>query len=102
MKALTEIVKLKGSPIQRRQARVEAFKIFIASNRKQKSIRELIALYALESGLRRKVVEEYLQLLLDSGLYKKQHIGRGHFMLLTETECARDCHLLTRYSMKHF
>ena len=92
MTALTEIVKLKGSPIQRRQERIEAFKAFVASHRKQKSIRELIALYALESGLRRKVVEEYLQLLLDSGLYKKHHIGRGRSVLLTETEYARTGH----------
>jgi len=89
VRALSELVKLKGSPIQRRLARVEAFKRFAASNRRQKSTRELIALYALESGLRRKVVEEYLQLLLDSGLYKKHHVGRGRFMLFTEAEYGR-------------
>ena len=83
---MSETVQLKGSPIQRRHARVEAFKRFVASNRKLKSIRELIALYALESGLRRKVVEEYLKLLLDSGFYKKHHVGRGRFVLLTEAE----------------
>jgi hypothetical protein len=87
VRALTDIAKLKGSPIQRRQARIEAFKRFVSSNRKQKSIRELIALYALESGLRKKVVEEYLQLLLDSGFCKKQHVGRRRFVLFTEAEC---------------
>lgn len=82
---MSEIVKLKGSPIQRRQARIEAFKTFVASNIKRNSIRKLIALW-LESGPRKKVVKEYLQLFLDSGLYKKHHLGRGQFMLLTEAE----------------
>jgi len=45
----------------------------------------------LESGLRKKVVEEYLQLLLDSGIYRKHHVGRGRKMLLTEVEFQRAC-----------
>lgn len=83
---LGDPIKLKGSPIQRRQARIKAFKELIASNRKQKSVRELIALYALESGLRKKVVEEYLKLLLDSGTYKRCHRGRGHVLLVLSSE----------------
>ena len=51
---MSETVQLKGSPIQRRQERIEAFKALVASNRKRKSICELIALYALESGFEEK------------------------------------------------
>lgn len=87
---LSETVKLIGSPIQPRMERIEDFKRFVASHRKLKSIRELIALYALESGLRKKVVEEYLQLLLDSGIYRKLHVGRGRKMLLTEAEFQKE------------
>ena len=83
-------IQVECSATLGRKKRIEAFKAFVASNRKQKNVKELIALYALESGLRRKVVEEYLQLLLDSGLYKKHHLGRGRFILLIEIEYEKE------------
>ena len=85
-----KLLKLIGSPIQRHMKRVEAFRRFVSSHRKQKTVRELIALFSLEFGIRRKVVEEYLQLLLDSGIYKKHHLDYGRLMLLTEAEYEKE------------
>ena len=86
MTTLGETAKLIGSPIQRRMKRIEAFKRFVSSHRKHKTIRELTALFSLEFGIRKKVAEEYLQLLLDSGFYWKHRIGPGQFMLLSPSE----------------
>ncbi len=36
-------------------------------------------------------MEEYLQLLLDSGLDRKGHVGSGRKMFLTEAEFQRAC-----------
>lgn len=71
MTNLSETVQLKGSPIQRRMQRIEEFKRFVVSNRESKKVKTLIALFSLESGLRKKVVLEYLRLLLDGGFYKE-------------------------------
>lgn len=58
--------------VRERKRRLEAFKRFIEQNRKSKSYRRLIAIFALETGLRERLVKEYLDLLLRAGVYVKR------------------------------
>lgn len=56
-----------------RKERMNAFQRFVSENRKSKPYRQMIAIFALEHGLRECLVKEYLSLLTRSGLYKIKH-----------------------------
>ena len=72
---------LECPTMRARKARVDQFMKFVEANRKTMNSRQLIARFALDFGLQRRIAEEYLRLLVDSGIYRER---RGK--ILTQEE----------------
>ena len=54
-----------------RKQRIQDFRQFIEANRKDKTVRQIMSEYCIDTGLSRRVVESYFRLFTDSGIYVK-------------------------------
>ena len=78
---MKKTIQIECSATLGRKERLEAFKQFVAENRKAKGYRSLIAVFALKHGLRERLVKEYIDLLIRAGVYVNHR-----FKLLTPSE----------------
>ena len=69
-----------------RQQRLTDFRQFVEENRKDKRVGELVAVYALNTGLSERTLLSYLKLLVDAKVYRR---WGGRLLTPKEFEKAR-------------
>lgn len=68
--SLKENTQITCAAILGRQRRIRDFQEYVKRNHKTRSSRQIVAGFALQTGLRKKIVQEYLKLMIDSGIYQ--------------------------------
>ena len=79
-----ENVQLEPPALRGRRQRIKDFKQFIEANRKDKSTKELVALYCLETGISIRTILGYLKLFYQANVYARPTPRVGHKLLPPE------------------
>jgi hypothetical protein len=81
-------VQLEPPALAGRKQRIEDFRQFVEAKRKDTKPKRIVALYALETGVRIQTVQGYLKLLIQAGVYAEPtwKIANGHLVTLEEYE----------------
>ena len=69
-----------------RQQRLKEFRKFVDANRHDKRVHEIVALYALQTGLSERTLKNYMKLLVNAKVYRQ---WRGRLLTTEEYEAAR-------------
>jgi len=83
---MKENVQLEPPALLGRKQRIKDFKQFIEANRKDRTAKRIVSLYALETGIARRTVDGYLKLFIEADVYMKPNWNVCKNKLLTPKE----------------
>ena len=81
-----ENVQLEPPALRGRRQRITDFKQFIEANRKDRTANQIIAVYALPTGISQRTIQDYLKLFVEANVYMRPTRYVCEYMLLTPEE----------------
>ena len=70
--------------VERRKQRIREFRQLVEANRKDKTAQQIVALYSIHSGLTPRLLNSYLKLFIQAGLYHEPNYVTGNKIVTDE------------------